>query len=43
MPWGPKLGDHWIRDSMNSIEQLGIGDDEKAKIFEGNARKLLHL
>lgn len=43
MPYDPELGEYSIRESINSIEQMDISEEEKKKIFEDNARRLLHL
>lgn len=43
MPYGPEMGAWSIRKIAESIEKMSITTDEKEKIFEGNARKLLHL
>jgi predicted TIM-barrel fold metal-dependent hydrolase len=43
MPFDNQLGDRFIRQTISSIEQMDIPDLEKKKIFEDNARQLLHL
>jgi predicted TIM-barrel fold metal-dependent hydrolase len=43
MPFDSQLGDRYIRQTIESIEQMDIGDLEKKKIFEDNARSLLRL
>lgn len=43
MPYDPTLGDYGIGRTIQAIEQMNIPDDDKKKIFEDNARKLLRL
>ena len=43
MPYDSELGDRYIRQTIASIEQMDIGEPEKRKIFEDNARRLLRL
>lgn len=43
MPYDSEFGDRYTRQTIQSIEQMPISDLEKKKIFEDNARKLLHL
>ncbi|MFC1903183.1 amidohydrolase family protein [Chloroflexota bacterium] len=43
MPFDNQLGDRYIRQTIDSIEQMDIPDFEKKKIFEDNARNLLRL
>jgi len=43
MPYDSQLGDRYIRQTIEAIEQMDIGDLDKKKIFEVNARKLLRL
>lgn len=43
MPHDNQLGNGLIRDTINSIEAMDIGDTDKKEIFEDNARKLLRL
>lgn len=43
MPFDSELGDRYVRQTIQAIEQMAITDQEKKKIFEGNARALLHL
>ena len=42
-PHDNELGDRCIRETINSIEQMDVGDAERKKIFEANARRLLRL
>lgn len=42
-PHGSQLGASSVRRSMNVVEQMGISDEEKQMIFQGNARRLLRL
>lgn len=43
MPYDSELGHRYIRQTIQSIEQMGISESEKKKIFEDNARSLLRL
>ncbi|MFC1902234.1 amidohydrolase family protein [Chloroflexota bacterium] len=43
MPYATLLGDQCTADTIKSVEQMGIPAAEKELIFQGNARKLLHL
>lgn len=43
MPYDSEFGDKKIRTTISSIEQMSIPEFDKEKIFEGNARRILHL
>lgn len=43
MPYGTEQGSKYIRDTIQAIEQMGIPDSEKKKIFGDNAKSLLNL
>ena len=43
VPFDNQLGDRFIRQTIQSIEQMAIPDLEKKRIFEGNARNLFRL
>jgi predicted TIM-barrel fold metal-dependent hydrolase len=43
MPFDSQLGNASIGNTIHAIEQMTIPNPEKKKIFEDNARKLLHL
>lgn len=43
MPFDTEYGERNLRQVIEAIEQMGISEAEKEKIFEGNARKLLRL
>jgi predicted TIM-barrel fold metal-dependent hydrolase len=43
MPFDSEFGAKYIRETISSIEEMNIPDSDKKKIFEQNARKLLHL
>jgi aminocarboxymuconate-semialdehyde decarboxylase len=36
-------GEYKLGLAVNSVEQMAISDSDKYKIFEGNARRLLHI
>jgi predicted TIM-barrel fold metal-dependent hydrolase len=43
MPYGTEFGHTPIGESIKAVKRMHISDSDKQKIFEGNARKLLHL
>ena len=43
MPYGPEGGNTFVRETVSSIEAMGIPESDKMKIFESNARQLLRL
>jgi predicted TIM-barrel fold metal-dependent hydrolase len=43
MPFDPEKGPGFIRDTVASIEQMRATEEDKAKIYEGNARRMLRL
>jgi len=43
MPYDSELGDRYTRQTIQSVEQMAISDDEKEKIYAGNAMRLLRL
>ncbi len=43
MPFDPEKGPGYIRETIRSIEEMRASPEEKAKIYEGNARRLLKL
>jgi len=42
-PFDPEKGPGYIRETIRIIEELPITDEERNKIYEGNARRLLKL
>jgi aminocarboxymuconate-semialdehyde decarboxylase len=42
-PFDSQLGDYGTRRTIQAVEQMAISDEDKKKIFEGNARRLLRL
>jgi aminocarboxymuconate-semialdehyde decarboxylase len=42
-PFGPEYGERWVRDTVKATKELGIPEEDKKKIFETNARRLLKL
>ncbi len=43
MPYDSEGGDRYTRQTIDAVEQMSIPAEEKAQIFEGNARKILKL
>jgi aminocarboxymuconate-semialdehyde decarboxylase len=43
MPWDPEKGPGFIRETIAAMERMNATPAEKAKIYEGNARRLLRL
>jgi hypothetical protein len=43
MPYDVENGSRSIRKTLDAIERMGVSASAKQKIYEGNARKLLHL
>jgi len=43
MPYDVENGGVSIRETINGIERMGLSAATKQKIYEGNARRLLHL
>ena len=42
-PYDSQFGERYTRQTIDAIEAMDINSDEKRKIFEANARKLLRL
>jgi predicted TIM-barrel fold metal-dependent hydrolase len=42
-PGGPEQGDIAVGEVIKSVDMMSITPGEKAKIFSGNARRLLKL
>lgn len=42
-PFDPEKGPAYIRETIKVIDRLSITEDERHKIYEGNARRLLKL
>jgi aminocarboxymuconate-semialdehyde decarboxylase len=42
-PFDPEKGPGFIRDTIAAMERIRASDADKAKIYEGNARRLLRL
>jgi predicted TIM-barrel fold metal-dependent hydrolase len=42
-PFDPEKGPGYIRETIRIIEELPISDEDRKKIFEGNARRLLKI
>lgn len=43
MPFDPEKGPGYIRETIRCLEEMRASSEEKAKIYEGNARRLLKL
>ncbi|MBI2219297.1 MAG: amidohydrolase [Candidatus Rokubacteria bacterium] len=43
MPFDPEKGPGFIRDTIAAMERMRASDEDRAKIYEGNARRLLRL
>ncbi len=43
MPFDPEQGPGFIRDTIAAMERMRASDEDKRKIYEGNARRLLRL
>ena len=43
MPFDPEKGPGFIRETIRSIEEMDISAEDKMKIYQGNARRLLKL
>ena len=42
-PFDPEKGPGYIRATIANLEEIGLDDDQRAAIFNGNARRLLDL
>jgi predicted TIM-barrel fold metal-dependent hydrolase len=42
-PFGNQLGNRLIRDTIRSVEELGLGESDRRKIYENNPIRLLRL
>jgi predicted TIM-barrel fold metal-dependent hydrolase len=43
MPFDPEQGPGFIRETIRAMERIRATEEEKAKIYEGNARRMLRL
>jgi aminocarboxymuconate-semialdehyde decarboxylase len=43
MPFDPEKGPGFIRDTIAAMERMRATADERQKIYEGNARRMLKL
>jgi len=43
MPFDPEKGNGFIRDTIAAMERMRASSEDKTKIYEGNARRLLKL
>ena len=42
-PFDPEKGPGYIRETIKIIDALPISDEERQKIYEGNARRLMKM
>jgi aminocarboxymuconate-semialdehyde decarboxylase len=42
-PFDPEKGPGYIRATIANLEEIGLDDDDRAAIFNGNVRRLLDL
>ena len=42
-PFDPEKGPGYIRETIRCVEELPISAEDRKKIYEGNARKMLRL
>jgi uncharacterized protein len=42
-PFDPEEGPFFIREGIRSIEALGLSDDDREKIYLGNALRLMRM
>jgi len=43
MPFDPEKGPGFIRDTIAAMTRMRATDEDKIKIYEGNARRMLRL
>jgi len=43
MAFGSEGGGDYVRETIRSVEQMSISDEDKKKIFQDNPRRLFHL
>jgi aminocarboxymuconate-semialdehyde decarboxylase len=43
MPFDPERGPGFVRDTIAAMERMRVAPEDRAKIYEGNARRLLRL
>jgi aminocarboxymuconate-semialdehyde decarboxylase len=43
MPFDPEKGTGFIRETIRNIEEIDLSAEDRRKIYEGNARRLLRL
>lgn len=43
MPFDPEKGPGYIRETIRCLDEMPLSDDDRRRIYEGNARRLLRL
>jgi len=43
MPFDPEKGPGYIRETIRCLDEMPLSDEDRSRIYEGNARKLLRL
>ena len=43
MPFDSEFGDRYTRQTIQSIDRMPVSTEDKQKIYEGNARRLLNI
>jgi len=43
MPYGGEQGEYMMREAIKAVTEMPITESERKQIFEGNAKRLLHL
>jgi aminocarboxymuconate-semialdehyde decarboxylase len=42
-PFDPEKGPGYTRETIRAVDELSISSEDRKKIYEGNARKMLRL
>ena len=43
MPFDPEKGPGYIRETIRCLDEMPLSDEDRRRIYEGNARRLLRL